>query len=91
MTTDQEMLDARAEMLKAITPAHSAKTAQEVHSEERSIRLRSADVGAGDVAPDFDLAIYDFSDGNRVETGRTFHLQSAAKNTPVALVFGSYT
>ena len=90
-TSDHQDLEERADMIRAITPDHSAKTAQEVHGEERNIRLRSADVAAGDVAPDFDLALYDFSDGTRVETGETFHLQSEAANTPVALVFGSYT
>ncbi len=78
-------------MIDAVTADNSAKTAKQVHGEERSIRLKTPDVTTGDVAPDFDLPIYDFSSGTRVETPETFHLQSAAANTPVALVFGSYT
>jgi len=39
----------------------------------------------------FDLPLYDFSDGTRVETGRNFQLQAVAANRPVALIFGSYT
>ena len=77
--------------LRAITPPTSAKSAEEVHAEERNIRLRTTDLAEGDVAPDFDLAVYDFSSGGRAETTSTFHLQSVAANTPVALVFGSYT
>jgi hypothetical protein len=45
----------------------------------------------GATAFDFDLEIHDFSTGQRVETGDRFHLQGVAENTPVALVFGSYT
>lgn len=84
-------LTGREAMIAAITPENSAKTAYEVQAEERSIRLHTADVTTGDVAPDFDLPVLDFSSGSRVETGRTFHLRSVAANTPVALVFGSYT
>ncbi len=81
----------RAAKLASITPAHSAKTYEQVHAEERTIRLQTPDVGPGDIAPDFELDVVDFSSGERRETTETFHLQSVAANTPVALVFGSYT
>jgi len=73
------------------TPADSAMSYSEVHALERTQRLRTADVAAGDAAPDFELPVFDFSTGARVETDEVFHLQSVAANTPVALVFGSYT
>ena len=84
-------MNERQELIDAITPATSAMTHDEVHALERTKRLQSADVTEGDLAPDFDLPIYDFSDGTRRESEDTFHLQAVAANTPVALIFGSYT
>ena len=81
----------RQAMIDAITPADSAMTRDEVHALERTKRLQSPDVGEGDLAPDFDLPIYDFSTGTRRESSARFHLQEVAANTPVALIFGSYT
>jgi hypothetical protein len=78
-------------ILDDITPAHSTMSAAEFLTSERIAPLRVPDVVVGDVAPDFDLAVYDFSSGTRVTTGSRFHLQEVAANTPVALVFGSYT
>ena len=78
-------------MLAEITPEDSAMTYAEAHAQQRTMRLRTADVVAGDLAPDFELPVFDFSTGTRVETGDVFSLQTVAANTPVALVFGSYT
>ena len=45
----------------------------------------------GDQAFDFTRTLYDFSSGVGVDTGRPFQLLEAAREKPVALVFGSYT
>ena len=79
------------ELLAEFTPEESAMTAAEYLTNARIARLRTPDVGPGELAPDFDLPLYDFSGGLRVDTGQSFHLQEVASNTPVALVFGSYT
>lgn len=78
-------------ILSDITPSHSEMSATEYLTGARIARLRSPDVAPGDMAPDFDLDVYDFSSGQRVETGQRFSLQREASNTAVALVFGSYT
>ena len=85
---EQKAMD---EFIAKITPPDSAMTRAEVAELARTQRLQSPDVVKGDVAPDFELPVFDFSSGTRVETGEVFHLQSVAANTPVALVFGSYT
>ena len=43
------------------------------------------------MAFDFNLPLYDFSDGAEIRTGGRFNLLEAAREKPVALVFGSYT
>jgi hypothetical protein len=53
--------------------------------------LSTAKLAEGDRAHDFELPLCDFSDGVERATGQTFHLQKAAANRPVALIFGSYT
>jgi len=91
--TKPDWLDnpAIGEILDEITPDNSVMTAVEYLTDEHIARLRTPDISVGDIAPDFDLVVYDFSDGTRVETGSTFHLQEVARNLPVALIFGSYT
>jgi hypothetical protein len=76
---------------RAFTPDDSPMGMPEIMADPVAQDLSAAKLAQGDPAFDFDLPVYDFSDGTRVETGRTFHLQSAAANRPVALVFGSYT
>ncbi len=76
---------------RAFTPEDSPRTLPDVMADPVHQDLATAKLAAGDPAFDFELPVYDFSDGTRVETGRTFHLQSVAANRPVALVFGSYT
>lgn len=79
------------DFIASITPDDSPMTRDDWHASERNQRLSTPDVTTGDLAPDFDLSVYDFSDGHKVESAERFHLQSVAANTPVALVFGSYT
>ena len=79
------------DFIASITPVDSPMTRDDWHASERNQRLSTADVVVGDPAPDFDLPVYDFSTGEKVESADRFHLQSVAANTPVALVFGSYT
>jgi hypothetical protein len=76
---------------RSITPDDSPMGLPDVMANPVHQDLAAAKLAPGDQAFDFDLPIYDFSDGTRVETGRSFQLQSVAANRPVALVFGSYT
>lgn len=86
--TDDAAVD---EFIASITPDDSPMTRDDWLASERHRRLSTPDVAVGDPAPDFDLPVHDFSTGDKVESTERFHLQSAAANTPVALVFGSYT
>jgi hypothetical protein len=76
---------------RAFTPDDSPMGLPEMMADPVAQNLSTAKLALGDPAFDFDLPLYDFSDGTRVETGRSFQLQSMAANRPVALVFGSYT
>jgi hypothetical protein len=76
---------------RAFTPDDSPIGLPEMMANPVTQDLSTAKLAPGDPAFDFDLPVYDFSDGTRVETGRRFQLQSVAANRPVALVFGSYT
>jgi hypothetical protein len=76
---------------RAFTPDDSPMGRPDVMADAVHQDLSTAKLAPGDEAFDFDLPVYDFSDGTQGETGRTFHLQSVAANRPVALVFGSYT
>jgi hypothetical protein len=76
---------------RAFTPDDSPMGMPEIMADPVAQDLSAAKLAQGDPAFDFDLPVYDFSDGTRVETGRSFQLQSVAANRPVALVFGSYT
>jgi len=73
------------------TPEDSPKTPMDVVDDPVLKDLATAKLGPGDVAFDFDLPIYDFSDGGERATGARFHLQDVAADQPVALIFGSYT
>ena len=92
-TTDHDvaMLAELAEVVAERTPDDSVMSAAEYMGQERISRLRQSDMVPGARAFDFDLEVHDFSTGQRAETGRRFRLQEVAANTPVALVFGSYT
>ena len=76
---------------KTITPEDSPRGLPDVMADPVHQRLSTPDVRAGDRAFDFDLPISDFSTGVERSTSERFHLQSAAENRPVALIFGSYT
>ncbi len=76
---------------RTITPDDSPMGLPDMAASPVYQDLATAKLAPGDPAFNFDLPVYDFSDGTRVETGRSFHLQSAAADRPVALVFGSYT
>lgn len=76
---------------KSITPDDSPLTLPDVMADPQAQKLSVADVSSGGPAFDFDLPVFDFSDGTKKETGETFHLSQVAANRPVALIFGSYT
>ena len=76
---------------KAITPDDSPKTPMEVLADPRTRALATPDLAVGDPAYDFELPLYDFGDGTARATGESFQLRAAARERPVALIFGSYT
>lgn len=76
---------------KAFTPDDSPKTPMDVLSDPVHENLSTPDLAVGDPAFDFDLPVYDYSEGVEKFTGQNFHLASEAEQRPVALVFGSYT
>ena len=53
--------------------------------------LATPKLAVGDVAFDFELPRYDFSDGTPVATGASVRLSEFPSVKPVALIFGSYT
>ena len=63
----------------------------DVMADARHKDLATADLKAGDQAYNFSSQIYDYSDGTAQATGEMFDLLQAAKEKPVALIFGSYT
>jgi hypothetical protein len=76
---------------RAFTPEDSPKTPMDVMSDPRYQDLATAKLSPGDPAHDFELPVYDFGEGTERATGEAFHLQSIARQRPVALIFGSYT
>ena len=76
---------------KAFTPQDSPKTPMDLFADPKHQDLSSANIKAGDAAFGFQRPVFDFSTGQKVETGQTFDLLAAAKEKPVALIFGSYT
>lgn len=76
---------------RSFTPEDSPKTPMELHADPMRQALATAEVRKGGPAHDFSGPIYDFSNGHQVITGRAFNLLEAAKEKPVALIFGSYT
>jgi hypothetical protein len=76
---------------KAFTPDDSPMTPADIFADPVTCDLAEAKLAQGDPAYDFDLPILDFRDGTRRETGKTLHLLEAARERPVALIFGSYT
>jgi len=78
-------------MLSTITATDSPMTVEDYLSNEKRQTLSTPTVAVDETAPDFALAVHDFSTGRRVPTSATFHLLDVAMNQPVALIFGSYT
>jgi hypothetical protein len=76
---------------RAITPGDSPKTPIDLAADAQAVDLSTPKLAEGDMAADFDLAIYDFADGDAQITGRRFRLIDPARKRPVALIFGSYT
>ena len=76
---------------KAFTPDDSPKTPEDTLNDPAIRDLATPKVAVGDPAHDFDLPIYDFSEGAEHATGERFVLQQRTASRPVALIFGSYT
>lgn len=76
---------------RAFTPEDSPKTPVDLAADTRARDLATPKIKERDAATDFDLPLYDFSDGTERATGERFHLHAAAREQPVALIFGSYT
>jgi hypothetical protein len=76
---------------RAFTPEDSPKTPMDVMSDPVHRDLGTSSLKEGDDAYDFKSNIYDYSDGTEQSTGNVFHLAEAAREKPVALIFGSYT
>jgi hypothetical protein len=73
------------------TPDDSPLTLKAVMSREDYRDLSTPKLAEGDLAFDFELPRYDFSDGTAVATGATVRLSEFRSVQPVALIFGSYT
>ena len=76
---------------RAFTPDDSPKTPMDVLNDPAQADLATPKLATGDRAHDFDLPVYDFSDGTRSQTDERFQLLPRAESKPVALIFGSYT
>lgn len=76
---------------RSFTPEDSPKTPMDIMADPKAVDLRTASLAEGDDAYDFKSSIYDYSDGTEQSTGEVFHLSAAAREKPVALIFGSYT
>jgi len=76
---------------KSITPEDSPKTPVDLANDPEMRDLSTPNLEEGGVAFDFELPVYDFSDGDERLTGETFNLSEVADDRPVALIFGSYT
>ena len=76
---------------RAFTPEDSPKTPVDLFADPHIRDLSTPKLKEGDFASNFKLPIHDFSDGMERTTGNAFHLLNAARDRPVALIFGSYT
>jgi hypothetical protein len=93
MASNEERL--RSIDWRAFTPDDSPMTPLDVMADPLHKDLATPEVAVGDPAFDFELPIYDFSDGGERATDRRLRLSAAARERPVALIFalifGSYT
>ena len=76
---------------KAFTPEDSPKTPMDVLADPQHVALGTPDLAPRDMAYNFCSPLYDFSDGRETVTEEQFDLLTAAREKPVALIFGSYT
>ncbi len=76
---------------RAFTPEDSPKTPMDVMADPRHRALATPTVSQGGNAFGFSAPLYDFSGGTQRATGHRFDLLAAAREKPVALIFGSYT
>ena len=76
---------------RALTPDDSPMTPMDMMADPKAMDLSTAKLAPGDQAYFFSSPIYDFSSGQQVSTSSNFDLQSACRQQPVALIFGSYT
>ncbi len=92
MSTDEEQM-AKVQSMdwRAFTPDDSPMTPMDVMADPRHQALSTPDLREGDPAFGFSLPLYDFSTGVESATGADFDLLAAAREKPVALIFGSYT
>lgn len=79
------------EFVSGDTPDDSPLTLKSLMKREDYRDLSTAKVALGDLAFDFELPRYDFSDGTAVASGTTVRLSEFRSLKPVALIFGSYT
>jgi hypothetical protein len=79
------------EFVSGDTPDDSPLTLKTLLRREDYRDLSTAKVAVGDVAFDFELPRYDFSEGTAVATGTMVRLSEFRSVKPVALIFGSYT
>ena len=79
------------EFLSGDTPEDSPLTLKTLMGREDYRDLSMAKLAVGDVAFDFELPRYDFSDGTAGATGARVRLSEFRSVKPVALIFGSYT
>ncbi len=76
---------------RAFTPEDSPKTPMDILADPRHQELSTPSLSVGDAAFGFRRPLYDFSSGTELATGAEFDLLEAAREKPVALIFGSYT
>jgi hypothetical protein len=87
----QDETDKAAPFWRAFTPDDSPKTPDDMFNDPQAADLRTPKVEVGGAAYDFDLPVYDYSDGTERATGERFRLKERSAVRPVALIFGSYT
>ena len=73
------------------TPDDSPLTLKTLMSREDYRDLSTPKLAVGDMAFDFELPEYGFTEGTAVATGATVRLSEFRSFKPVALIFGSYT
>ena len=73
------------------TPADSPLTMKALLRRADYRDLMTPKIAVGQPAFDFELPLYDFSDGTALDRATTVRLSGFRDVQPVALIFGSYT